>query len=64
MPEDHRHCIVCGKVTEPGKFFCSPPCEEVFKLHQKRLRRTRLSMTAVLILVFVLLLFFTRLLPR
>ena len=64
MPEDHRHCMVCGKVVDPGKFFCSPPCEEVFKLHQKRMRRARLFMMASLIAIFVLLLVFIQLSPK
>ena len=56
MPEDHRHCIVCGKAIESDKFFCSPPCEDIFKKQQKRMARTRLIMMAVFIALFVVIL--------
>ena len=54
MPEDHRHCIVCGKAVAPDKFFCSPSCEDIFKQQQKRMRRTRLIMMTIFIALFVL----------
>lgn len=57
-PEDHRHCIVCGKVTSPDKFLCSPECEEMFERHQEQLKRRRtLTMVFFVVLfVFVILL--------
>ncbi len=53
MPEDHRHCIVCGKAIESDKFFCSPSCEDIFKKQQKRMARTRLITMAIFIAIFV-----------
>ncbi len=26
MPDDHRHCKVCGKVCDPGEETCSKAC--------------------------------------
>ena len=26
MPDDHRHCKVCGKVCAPGEETCSKAC--------------------------------------
>ncbi len=54
MPEDHRHCVVCGKVVGADKFFCSPQCEGTFKQHQKRMSRMRLYPMLILV-VFILL---------
>ncbi len=28
MPDDHRHCKVCGKVCAPGEETCSKACRE------------------------------------
>jgi len=53
--EDHKHCVVCGRAVTSEKLLCSPACEEVFKKHQARLRRTRLMMLAMLIILFVVL---------
>ena len=53
--EDHKHCIVCGRAVTSEKPFCSPACEELFKKHQARLRRTRLMMLAMLAILFVIL---------
>lgn len=55
MVEEHRHCIVCGRAVASEKFICSPACEELFKKHQARLRRTRLMMLAMLVILFVFL---------
>jgi predicted nucleic acid-binding Zn ribbon protein len=54
MPEDHRHCIVCGKAVGSDKFFCSPSCEDIFKKQQKRMARTRLIMMVIFVLLFAL----------
>ncbi len=54
MPENHRHCIVCGKAIEQDKFFCSPSCEDVFKKQQKRMSRSRLIMIAIFVAIFVM----------
>ena len=58
MPEDHRHCIVCGKAIAHDKFFCSPSCEDIFKKQQKRMARSRLIMMGIFIALFVLILVF------
>ena len=60
MPEEHRHCVVCGKVTTQEKFFCSPPCEEVFKKQQKRLAHTRFLIMLTLIVLFLLIFVFRK----
>lgn len=56
MAEDHRHCIICGKAVPPEKFICSPPCEGVFRKHQKRMARTRIFVLAMFIVFFMLVL--------
>lgn len=56
MPEDHRHCVVCGKAIEPDKFFCSPTCEDVFKKQRKRMVHSRLIMMLIFIALFALIL--------
>jgi predicted nucleic acid-binding Zn ribbon protein len=61
MVEDHRHCVVCGKSVPPEKFFCSPSCEEMFKLQQRRLRRTRVFTMLFFVIIFVLVIFLSAL---
>ncbi len=54
-PEDHRHCVICGRVIPPDKFVCSPECEDVLKEHQKQLmRRRKINM---IFLIFILVIF-------
>ncbi len=55
MVEDHRHCPVCGKVVEKEKLFCSPPCEELFRTQQERMRRARLFSLLLILLLLILL---------
>ena len=57
MPEDHRHCVVCGKAVEHDKYFCSPSCEDIFKKQRKRMARSRLIMMLIFVALFVLILF-------
>ncbi len=52
-PEDHKHCIVCGKVTPADKFLCSKECEEVFKQHQDQLKKRKNLSTVFLVVLFV-----------
>jgi predicted nucleic acid-binding Zn ribbon protein len=57
MVEDHKHCIVCGRVVSPDKLFDSPECEERFRLQQKRVSRMRMYlmlMMGALILLIIL----------
>jgi len=56
MPEEHRHCIVCGKVVDPEKFFCSPACENTYKQQQKRMSRMRLIMMVILVVMVMVVL--------
>ncbi len=57
MPEDHRHCVVCGKAIEQDKYFCSLSCEDIFKKQRKRMARSRLIMMLIFVALFVLILF-------
>ncbi|MFQ6129869.1 MAG: DUF2116 family Zn-ribbon domain-containing protein [Candidatus Hadarchaeaceae archaeon] len=57
MPEDHRHCVVCGRAIELDKFFCSPSCEDIFKKQRKRMVYNRLILMVVFIAIFLLILF-------
>jgi len=52
--EDHKHCIVCGKPTDPDKTVCSPSCEEILKQQQKRMNRSRLVMLIIFIVLFAI----------
>jgi predicted nucleic acid-binding Zn ribbon protein len=52
MVEDHKHCLVCGKPTDPDKNFCSTSCEELAKQQQKRASRSRLIMLILFIVMF------------
>lgn len=54
MIEDHKHCIVCGKPTDPDKTVCSPSCEEILKQQQKRMNRSRLVMLIIFIVLFAI----------
>lgn len=56
MTEEHRHCIVCGKVIPPDKFFCSPACENIYNQQQKRMSRMRHTMMAVMVVMVVMIL--------
>ena len=54
MVDDHKHCIVCGRVVSPDKMFCSPECEERFKMQQKRVSRMRMYMMLMVGALFLL----------
>lgn len=57
MVDDHKHCIVCGRVVSSDKLFDSLECEERFKLQQRRISRMRMYlmlMLGALILLIVL----------
>ena len=55
MPEDHRHCRVCGKVVGPGKEFCSTACQDKREA-QNRSRKNLTYLIYAFIAFFVLLL--------
>jgi predicted nucleic acid-binding Zn ribbon protein len=60
MVDDHKHCIVCGRVVTPDKLFDSPECEERFRLQQRRVSRMRMYlflMVGALFLLIILLSF-------
>ncbi len=52
-PEDHKHCVICGRVVPPDKFVCSSECEDVLKEHQNQLMRRRKLNMILLVLLFV-----------
>jgi len=54
MIEEHKHCIVCGKVTEPEKSICSPSCEEVLKKQQKQMARSRTIMLVFFVVMIII----------
>jgi predicted nucleic acid-binding Zn ribbon protein len=55
MPEDHRHCKVCGTVCEPEEEVCSPAC----RTKRERVLQTRRTYTYVLYgLILVILVLF------
>jgi len=54
MVEDHKHCIVCGRVVSSDKLLCSPECEERFKMQQKRVSRLRMYMMFMVAALFLL----------
>jgi predicted nucleic acid-binding Zn ribbon protein len=51
--EDHRHCVVCGKPTDPDKTVCSASCEEILNRQQKSMKRSRLIMLVIFIVLFI-----------
>jgi predicted nucleic acid-binding Zn ribbon protein len=54
--ENHKHCVVCGKVVAPDKFFCSQECEGRLRQQQKRMSRMRLYMMLIFFVLFILIL--------
>jgi len=54
MVDDHKHCIVCGRVVSLDKLLCSPECEERFKMQQKRVSRMRMYMMLMVGALFLL----------
>jgi predicted nucleic acid-binding Zn ribbon protein len=54
MVEDHKHCIVCGRVVTSDRLFDSPECEERFKLQQRRVSRMRMYMVLMVAALFLL----------
>uniref|UniRef100_A0A7C4WJ93 DUF2116 family Zn-ribbon domain-containing protein n=1 Tax=Geoglobus ahangari TaxID=113653 RepID=A0A7C4WJ93_9EURY len=53
----HRHCIVCGKAIEPEEILCSKECREKFEKEKKKQRNFMIIMFAVLIALFILMIF-------
>ena len=51
--KEHRHCVVCGKMTpDADKFICSPECEAMLDQHQKLLKR-RKSISTMFFIFFL-----------
>ncbi|MEM2889767.1 MAG: DUF2116 family Zn-ribbon domain-containing protein [Candidatus Hadarchaeum sp.] len=53
MVEDHKHCVVCGKPTDPDKTVCSLSCEEILNRQQKSMKRSRLIMLVIFVILFI-----------
>ncbi len=54
MIEDHKHCVVCGKPTDPDKTICSPACEALTRQQQKKMSRSRNIMLILFIVMFAI----------
>ncbi len=57
MPEDHRHCKVCGKVCPPGEETCSKACRarrEAALQSRRNLTYLIYGIMAFLVIVLVL----------
>jgi len=52
VPDDHRHCKVCGKVCAPGEETCSKAC----RAKREQLAQTRRMYTYLMYGVIALLL--------
>jgi predicted nucleic acid-binding Zn ribbon protein len=59
MVDEHKHCIVCGRVVTSDKLVCSPECEERFKQQQKRVSRMRMYMMFMVAALFMLIILTT-----
>jgi predicted nucleic acid-binding Zn ribbon protein len=51
VPDDHRHCKVCGKVCAPGEDTCSKAC----RAKREQVAQTRKMYTYLMYGVIVLL---------
>ena len=54
MVEEHAHCVVCGKVIEPGKKFCSPECELKYIREKEILEKNRRMINILMVLIPIL----------
>jgi len=63
MVEDHKHCIVCGKPTDPEKTICSTACGELMKQQQKKAGRSRMLMLILFIVMFAVIMLMSALTP-
>jgi predicted nucleic acid-binding Zn ribbon protein len=52
VPDDHRHCKVCGKVCAPGEETCSKAC----RAKREQSIQTRRNLTYVIYAIIALLL--------
>jgi predicted nucleic acid-binding Zn ribbon protein len=52
VPDDHRHCKVCGKVCAPGEETCSKAC----RAKRERAAQTRKTYTYLMYAVIAVLL--------
>jgi predicted nucleic acid-binding Zn ribbon protein len=59
VPEDHRHCKMCGKLVAPGKDVCSAECRE----KRAAIQRTKNMYTYIIygLMALLLILFLVRL---
>ncbi|MFH1821553.1 MAG: DUF2116 family Zn-ribbon domain-containing protein [Methanobacteriota archaeon] len=56
MIEEHKHCVVCGKPTDPNKSICSPSCEELMGRQQRKMNRSRIIMLVLFTVMFLIIL--------
>lgn len=53
-PKEHSHCIVCGKVTSSGEYFCSNECEEKFQEQQESATKKRNIFMGIMFVLVVI----------
>lgn len=58
MPDDHRHCKVCGKVCAPGEETCSKSCRA--KREQAAQTRKMYTYLMYAVIAVLLILLFVR----
>jgi predicted nucleic acid-binding Zn ribbon protein len=60
MTDQHKHCPMCQKPIPLSEKFCSPNCEQIYKVNQQKIEKTRKMLYiafAVFIVLFLLLTF-------
>ena len=57
--EPHKHCPTCGTPIPMNEQFCSPRCEQIVAENQRKVRRARIMLYAVLVLFLIVLIYFT-----
>lgn len=53
MVEQHKHCPVCGSPIPMKERVCSADCQKVLDQRQKSMKKSRLSLFAVIV-IFIL----------
>ncbi|MDO5850429.1 MAG: DUF2116 family Zn-ribbon domain-containing protein [Methanobacteriaceae archaeon] len=51
--DPHKHCPVCGTPIPLDEKVCSPDCEKVLVLKQKQMKKSRITLFAVIV-IFIL----------
>ena len=52
--KEHRHCVVCGKMTSAAdRYLCSPECEDMLNQHQTLLKKRKKISTMFFIFFIV-----------